>query len=597
MKLQHKLSLSILLGLIIIIVIIQVVLFKIINNIAINGTKETIALIQQMGEQSIKNIFHSIERATSGSLERGEMEKFTQLISDQKKVEGLIEFSLYDHNGRITHSSDDALINKQLPRELRNQLLSVPKQVFRYTNEASEIYNPQVVNYDCIRCHRTWKYGNICGVISMRFSTENLSKVKMHLLETLQTSKKKFIINSIFALVGIVIVFMGLMYISVSHYIKNPLKKLIEAFRDLSEVDLTMRLIVKGSSKKLPIKRMDEIEELSINFNSFIMKLHEIIKQLARYSTLLIQSSGNLSRYSEKMFDNMEMLKTANIKASKANEQLSFHTNSLAASTEEMSVNINHISKSAGNIAKHMNSITLSSDNMNHSINSIGKNIYEGKKISAEGMNFSQEATQNMKILDSVAREIDQVSGLIKRISIQTNILALNASIEAASAGNAGRGFSVVAEKIKQFASQNSESAENIANKINDVQLKIQNAVKVINNITIIIEKINQSYSTIAHTIDEQIRTSENFTREINEINTSSNEIACAIAQAAEGVNEISKSSESSAIATNDFVSIMSSIKVASETSDQSAKDVQQSAYELDKISDSLNRIIDRFIV
>jgi methyl-accepting chemotaxis protein len=597
MKLQHKLSLSILLGLIIIIVIIQVVLFKIINNIAINGAKETIALIQQMGEQSIKNIFHSIERATSGSLERGEMEKFSQLISDQKKVKGLIEFSLYDHNGRITHSSDDAFINKQLPRELRNQLLSVPKQVFRYTNEGAEIYNPQVVNYDCIRCHRTWKYGNICGVISMRFSTENLSKVKIHLLETLQTSKKKFIINSIFALVGIVIVFMGLMYISVSHYIKNPLKKLIEAFRDLSEVDLTMRLIVKGSSKKLPIKRMDEIEELSINFNSFIMKLQEIIKQLARYSTLLIQSSGNLSRYSEKMFDNMEMLKTANIKASKANEQLSFHTHSLASSTEEMSVNINHISKSAGNIAKHMNSITLSSDNMNHSINSIGKNIYEGKKISAEGMNFSQEATQNMKILDSVAREIDQVSGLIKRISIQTNILALNASIEAASAGNAGRGFSVVAEKIKQFASQNSESAENIANKINDVQLKIQNAVKVINNITIIIEKINQSYSTIAHTIDEQIRTSGNFTREINEINTSSNEIASAIAQAAEGVNEISKSSESSAISTNDFVSIMSSIKVASETSDQSAKDVQQSAYELDKISDSLNLIIDRFIV
>jgi len=157
--------------------------------------------------------------------------------------------------------------------------------------------------------------------------------------------------------------------------------------------------------------------------------------------------------------------------------------------------------------------------------------------------------------------------------------------------------FSVVAEKIKQFASQNTKSAENIAQLIDDVHNKMQSAVSVIDKISTIIEKINQSYLNVARTIEKQIQTSGDLTLKINEINVNTNNIAGAIVQAAVGVNEISKNSGNSAIASNDFSNIISTITEASKHSDQCAKNVQTAASDLDKISKSLNIIVNKFVV
>ena len=278
----------------------------------------------------------------------------------------------------------------------------------------------------------------------MRFSTESLSKAKQNFIETINTTQENFFIIAIVALTGIVVVFMGLMYISVTRLIKNPLKQLIEAFRDLSEGDLKTRLTI---NKPLESTYRDEIEEVSISFNSFIIlyiKLQDIITQITIHAGQLCQSSGNLSGYSKEMYGNMENLTIANSKASTATNQFSYNINSMAASTDEMSLNISHIADSAENIANHMNKITHSAENMNESFNSIATNIHEGQKISTEAMALSSEATQKIKILETAAREIDKVTGIIKRISFQTNILALNAAIEASSAGDAGWGFSVV---------------------------------------------------------------------------------------------------------------------------------------------------------
>ena len=83
---------------------------------------ENLGLLQQREQQNAENIFATAENAVKDSLERGEMDKFVVLLQGQKAINGLQEFSLFDRKGVVTHSSDQAFVNKRLPAELRDQL-------------------------------------------------------------------------------------------------------------------------------------------------------------------------------------------------------------------------------------------------------------------------------------------------------------------------------------------------------------------------------------------------------------------------------------------------------------------------------------------
>jgi len=388
----------------------------------------------------------------------------------------------------------------------------------------------------------------------------------------------------------VVISVIALTHFIISRSISSPLKNTISMLKDIAEGEGNL-------TARIPIENKDEIGELSTWFNSFIQKLQDIITKIANNATLLNASSGQLSEYAKQMIDNMAQLTTKSADVSYATEVLTTNINSMAISAEEMSLNINSISVTAEDIAKNMNSAASSVDKMSTSLNAIGKDIQDGQNIATQAMDLSSEATQNMNMLGTAAREIGQVTGVIKRISVQTNLLALNASIEASTAGEAGRGFAVVAEKIKQFASQSTRSAEDIALKITDVQQKTQNAINVIEKVTNIVEKLNQSYASISQTIEKQIDISYDLSLRINEINSGTNTIASSISQAASGVNEMSKNTGGAASTTNEFANIISSVNSASENSNQCAQNVQIQATELDVIAATLNKIVNKFVV
>jgi len=394
-----------------------------------------------------------------------------------------------------------------------------------------------------------------------------------------------------FVIFFIVVVFViGLTHFIISRSISKPLQHTIAMLKDIAEGEGNL-------TSRISVENKDEIGAFSTWFNSFIQKLQDIITKIAKNAVLLNASSGQLSEYAKQMIDNMEQLTTNSSDVSSATEVLTTNINSMAISAEEMSLNITSISVTAEDIAKNMNSAASSIDEMSTSLNSIGKDIQNGQDISTQAMNLSSEATQNMNMLGVAAREIGQVTGVIKRISVQTNLLALNASIEASTAGEAGRGFAVVAEKIKQFASQSTRSAEDIALKITDVQQKTQNAINVIEKVTNIVEKLNQSYANISQTIEKQIDISYDLSLRINEINSGTNTIAASISQAASGVNEMSKNSGDAASTTNEFADIISSVNTASANSNQCAQNVQSTATELDVIAATLNKIVNKFVV
>ena len=379
-------------------------------------------------------------------------------------------------------------------------------------------------------------------------------------------------------------------YIIITRSITSPLNNVTSMLKDIAEGEGNL-------TTRLPVENPDEIGELAKWFNNFLIRLQSIIKQITENAIVLNRSSTLLSEFSGEMIHGMKQLIDHSETASEAIHQLHENINSIASSAEQMSANINNVSNAADHIANNMNKVTSSTEDMSHSINSIGKNIQEGQKISADAMELANIASENMNLLGTAAREIGQVTVAIKRIAVQTNLLALNASIEASTAGEAGRGFSVVAEKIKQFASQSTQSAENISKKIEDMQSKTENAISVIENVTDIIGKINQSSSYITSTVENQMQTSSDISIKLSEVNKGTNTIATSISESALGVQEMSKNTGYAALKTKDFTETIEQMRDLAESSNKSAKKVQSSAVELTELAVQLNKMVNTFII
>ncbi|MBD3267149.1 hypothetical protein GF373_10810, partial [bacterium] len=178
MNANTKMILFLLTGLILVVTVSQILLYQSVMNQITAFGEDSIQQLRNQEERNAKNIFQSVERGVAGSLERGEMEKFTKLLRAQRQIEELMEFSLYDRHGVVSHSSDEHFLHKELPNELKEQLFSDHQIVSRYTKDAFEIFQPHLTTHDCIRCHTDWKLGSICGVTHFRFSTNALKKAE-----------------------------------------------------------------------------------------------------------------------------------------------------------------------------------------------------------------------------------------------------------------------------------------------------------------------------------------------------------------------------------------------------------------------------------
>jgi methyl-accepting chemotaxis protein len=234
MKLYTKLILSLIACLLIVIALAQIFQYFNVKKLVASLSASNIRLLKEREEAFAKNIFASVERAVAGSLERGEMEKFTRLLSDQREIEGLLEFSLHNRNGMVTHSSDPSFLNKDLPENIKKELGNNPKMLLRWDKKAIEIYKPQMVNGDCVRCHLDWKAGEIGGITHFRFSLESLALAEAHAEQGISDARRASIMNSIFWAIVIVLVLVVAMYFLTNRLVAYPLQKVSVKFRDIA---------------------------------------------------------------------------------------------------------------------------------------------------------------------------------------------------------------------------------------------------------------------------------------------------------------------------------------------------------------------------
>jgi methyl-accepting chemotaxis protein len=398
--------------------------------------------------------------------------------------------------------------------------------------------------------------------------------------------------NFISALVIVMMIFAVLILggVIIMRSISRPIKKLISMVIDLAEGegDLSMRL---------ELRHRDEMGDMAKWFNRFIEKIQSMIRDIIRNSETLNTASSNYLNLSGQMSRGADRMSEISNSVSTATEEMSMSISTIASAAEEMSVTIQSVSSTAEQMSRNMNAVTGSIEDMSDAITDIAQNAQKGSSISTEAMDMAKSATAVMNKLGDATTEIGEVTKLITRIAEQTNLLALNATIEAASAGDAGRGFAVVAGEIKELANKSARAAENIARSIDGVQKNIGGAVRVIEDISGIIGKINESVLVITDSVEQQTHTANDIMYNVREASIGSSNIAASIAEIAKGANEMSSNAGEAVKGSNDMAYNIQSISEAAGEANNRARKVNDSAVELADIAVQLREMVGRFKV
>ena len=321
-------------------------------------------------------------------------------------------------------------------------------------------------------------------------------------------------------------------YLAIAKIIVNPLTDLALKLQDISSGggDLTSRLKIQGKT---------ELAWVAASFNGFVKKIAKTIDEIRLTSEKLGQHAQNMAKISKE---------TENGVCQQRSE-----TAMVAAAMDQMTATAQEVAKNAVNATDAVScadqEATCSKDIVTEVVSSINS-------LAAEVENAASVIHQ----LDSDSESIGEVLSVIQGIAEQTNLLALNAAIEAARAGEQGRGFAVVADEVRTLASRTQKSTQEIQTTIERLQARAREAVKVMENgklqaatsvekaassgealinINSKIEIVRDMNSQIASAAEEQTTVAEEINRNIHSISKVSEQTSQGMQQTATSSHEL----------------------------------------------------------
>ncbi len=336
-------------------------------------------------------------------------------------------------------------------------------------------------------------------------------------------------------LIGVVGIALGLVIaVLITTSITRPICLAAARMEDIAEGegDLTQRLEVKGN---------DELTKLTRAFNKFVDKVHGVISQVAGATSQVAAASEELSATSE---DTNRYI----VNSQSETDQVATAMNEMTATAQEV----------ARNASAAADSASLADEETNKGRQVVEQTISAIKSLAGEVEN----ATEVIHRLESDSEEIGKVLDVIRGIAEQTNLLALNAAIEAARAGEQGRGFAVVADEVRTLAQRTQESTQEIQEMIERLQAGASQAVGVMDQgrsqaqasveqaavageslqaITSAVAKINEMNAQIASAADEQTSVAEEINRNIVNISDGVNQTTQGTQQTAQASEELAR--------------------------------------------------------
>lgn len=377
------------------------------------------------------------------------------------------------------------------------------------------------------------------GELRLAQVTEFTAEIKTHSNES-QTLLLGILIIGMAVSLAVVLFIPGL--------VVQPLKKVSDRLLDISsgEGDLTARI---------ELKQNDELGKMVLYFNNFMDKLQDVIGTIQSTASSVEDNTFKLSAdaaTSKESIDHQHQALT----------QVATAVNEMAAAIQEVAQN----TSDTADEARKASSLSESGQNIVHSTTTQIQALAEQVQTAAGMISHVEEEANNVNSV------IDVIGGIAE----QTNLLALNAAIEAARAGEQGRGFAVVADEVRTLASRTQESTQDIQRMLQKLQQGVTDAVTAMNTSSDSAQKTVETTQGASSTLDQIQESVSNIAR-----------MAIQIATAADEQSEV----------TEDINRNLTEINTYAETSAEIATSTQEASAELQHMTKHLNDAVQNFKV
>jgi methyl-accepting chemotaxis protein len=334
--------------------------------------------------------------------------------------------------------------------------------------------------------------------------------------------------------------------ILITRSIVVPIRSINALLNDIAsgEGDLT---------KRLDAASRDELGQIEGSFNTFVEKLHGIISQVA-------QSTAQVATASSQLFSSSEQIATGA-------EEVAGQTGTVAAAGEEMAATSAEIAQNCGMAAegsKHANDSALAGAAV----------VEETVQVMSRIALRVKESAQTVESLGSRSDQIGAIIGTIEDIADQTNLLALNAAIEAARAGEQGRGFAVVADEVRALAERTTKATREIGEMIKAIQNETKGAVVA---------------------MEEGVREVEKGTSEAAKSGDALKDILDQINAVTMQVNQIATAAEQQTATTSEISNNIQQITDVVQETARGAQESAAAASQLARLAEDLQRLVGQF--